>query len=282
MPVQTRRRAAMQDTPVKGNASATKKSSAKSSPAQKLPVREKEEEEVPTPTKGTLKVFDDEDEDEANALLGSSLNPAAEAAEAVEDQEEEEEEEEDSDDEAPEAVSTTKVAEEIKKSAQVAQQAAKEQAATQKRKRQLRDELLKKQAEERKKADEAKEELSATKSQSKKPEASSGRKRVQRPDIPAVLPAEFLEDSSSEDEDEDAADAASGPKRRKVSGVEKRLTRLDAGPKDEVVNSTVYRVAKKTDERMTPKLKKHTKSSKDLLLKRNRPAAKSGTGFFKK
>lgn len=156
------------------------------------------------------------------------------------------------------------------------------QAATQKRKRQLRDELLKKQAEERKKIDEAKEEASVTKSQSKKSEASSGRKRVQKSDIPAVLPAEFLEDSSSEDEDEDAADAASGPKRRKVSGVEKRLTRLDAGPKDEVLNSTVYRVAKKTDERMTPKLKKHTKSSKDLLLKRNRPAAKSGTGFFKK
>ncbi|EHK47966.1 hypothetical protein TRIATDRAFT_316106 [Trichoderma atroviride IMI 206040] len=280
MPVQTRRRAAMQDTPVKGGASVTKKSSAKSSPAQKLPVREKEEEGASTPTKGTLKVFDDEDEDEANAPLGSSLNRAAETAEAVEGQEEEEEV--DSDDEAPEAVSTTKVAEEIKKSAQVAQQAAKEQAATQKRKRQLRDELLKKQAEERKKADEAKEEVSATKSQSRKSEASSGRKRVQKSDIPAVLPAEFLEDSSSEDEDEDAADAASGPKRRKVSGVEKRLTRLDAGPKDEVVNSTVYRVAKKTDERMAPKLKKHTRSSKDLLLKRNRPAAKSGTGFFKK
>lgn len=270
----------MQETPVKPDASATKKSSAKSKSAQKLPVREKEEDEVSTPTKGTLKVFDDEDEDEANAPIESSLNPAAETAEAAEDKQDEEEE--DSDDEAPEAVSTTKAAEEIKKSAQVAQQAAKEQAATQKRKRQQRDELLKKQAEERKKADEAKEETSVTKSQSKKSEASSGRKRVQKSDIPAVLPAEFLEDSSSEDEDEDAADAASGPKRRKVSGVEKRLTRLDVGPKDEVVNSTVYRVAKKTDERMAPKLKKHTKSSKDLLLKRNRPAAKSGTGFFKK
>lgn len=266
----------MQEAPVEGGAGATKKSSAKSSPAQKLPVREKEEE-VPTPTKGTLKVFDDEDEDEVKAPLESPSNPAAETAEAAE-----EEEEEDSDDEAPEAVSTTKVAEEIKKSAQVAQQAAKEQAATQKRKRQLRDELLKKQAEERKKADEAKEEASAIKQQNKKSESSSGRKRVQKSDIPAVLPAEFLEDSSSEDEDEDAADAASGPKRRKVSGVEKRLTRLDAGPKDEVVNSTVYRVAKKTDERMAPKLKKHTKSSKDLLLKRNRPAAKSGTGFSRK
>ncbi|KAL7923900.1 hypothetical protein ACQKWADRAFT_288193 [Trichoderma austrokoningii] len=272
MVVQTRRRAAMQETPVKADSGTTEKSSAKSSPAPKLPVRE----EAATPTKGTLKVFDDEDEDEAETPLESSLNQASEAAE-----DKEEEEEADSDDEAPEAVSTIKAAEEIKKSAQVAQQAAKEQAATQKRKRQLRDELLKKQAEERKKADDAKEEASATKSQSKKPE-TSGRKRVQKANIPAVLPAEFLEDSSSEDEDDDAADAASGPKRRKVSGVEKRLTRLDAGPKDEVVNSTVYRVAKKTDERMAPKLKKHTKSSKDLLLKRNRPAVRSGTGFFKK
>jgi hypothetical protein len=124
MPVQTRRRAALQETPSKADAGATKKSSAKSSPAKKLPVREKEEEEVPTPTKGTLKVFDDEDEDEAKAPLESSLDPAAETAQAVEDNEEEEEE--DSDDEAPEAVSTTKVAEEIKKSAQAAQQAAKE------------------------------------------------------------------------------------------------------------------------------------------------------------
>lgn len=124
MPVQTRRRAALQETPVKPDASATKKSSAKSKSAQKLPVREKEEDEVSTPTKGTLKVFDDEDEDEANAPIESSLNPAAETAEAAEDKQDEEEE--DSDDEAPEAVSTTKAAEEIKKSAQVAQQAAKE------------------------------------------------------------------------------------------------------------------------------------------------------------
>lgn len=114
----------MQEAPVEGSAGARKKSSAKSSPAQKLPVREKEEEEAPTPTKGTLKVFDDEDEDEVKASLEPPSNPVAETAEAAED--EQEEEEEDSDDEAPEAVSTTKVAEEIKKSAQVAQQAAKE------------------------------------------------------------------------------------------------------------------------------------------------------------
>lgn len=156
------------------------------------------------------------------------------------------------------------------------------QAASLKRKRQQRDELLKKQAEERKKAEEAKP-------QNDQPEArqtesgARARKRAEKSQIPTVLPAEFLTDSSSEDEDDDAAEVAAGPKRRKVAGVEKRLTRLDAGPKDEVVKSTVYRVAKKTDERLAPKLKKHTKSSKELLLKRNRPAsAKSGTGFFKR
>ncbi|KAL6802004.1 hypothetical protein J3E68DRAFT_394964 [Trichoderma sp. SZMC 28012] len=301
MVVQTRRRKALQEA----------EEPTKSSPARKMPVREKEDDaDVPakatpakrtpakkttpaketpakeTPVKGTLMVFDDEDtaefqtpvgkEDESEYKTPTESNSAPKAAEV-------EDEEEDSDDEAPEAVSTTKAAEDIKKSAQAAQKAAQEQAASLKRKRQQRDELLKKQAEERKKAEEA------AKPQNDQPEGrqtksdARTRKRTEKSQIPTVLPAEFLTDSSSEDEDDDAAEVAAGPKRRKVAGVEKRLTRLDAGPKDEVVKSTVYRVAKKTDERMAPKLKKHTKSSKELLLKRNRPAAaKSGTGFFKR
>ncbi|EHK24597.1 uncharacterized protein TRIVIDRAFT_30735 [Trichoderma virens Gv29-8] len=231
-------------------------------------------------------VFDDNDEAEFKTPVSnkddseyktpneSFVAPEAAATETAEV----EEEQEDSDDEAPEAVSTAKAAEDIKKSAKAAQKAAQEQAATQKRKRQQRDELLKKQAEERKKIDEAKP-------QNDQPEArqtESGTRGRKRTEIPAVLPAEFLTDSSSEDEADDSTGVAAGPKRRKVAGVEKRLTRLDAGPKDEVVKSTVYRVAKKTDERLAPKLKKHSKSSKDLLLKRNRPAATSATGFFKR
>ncbi|KAL7789308.1 hypothetical protein V8C43DRAFT_104438 [Trichoderma afarasin] len=301
MVVQTRRRKALQEA----------EEPTKSSPARKMPVREKEDDaDVPakatpgkrtpakkttpaketpakeTPVKGTLMVFDDEDESEFQTPVGkedeseyktpTESNSAPKGAEV-------EDEEEDSDDEAPEAVSTTKAAEDIKKSAQAAQKAAQEQAASLKRKRQQRDELLKKQAEERKKAEEV------AKLQNDQPEArqtksdARARKRTEKSQIPTVLPAEFLTDSSSEDEADDATEVAAGPKRRKVAGVEKRLTRLDAGPKDEVVKSTVYRVAKKTDERMAPKLKKHTKSSKELLLKRNRPAAaKSGTGFFKR
>ncbi|PTB56697.1 hypothetical protein M431DRAFT_518439 [Trichoderma harzianum CBS 226.95] len=305
MVVQTRRRKALQEA----------EEPTKSSPARKMPVREKEDDaDVPakatpakatpakrtpakkttpaketpakeTPVKGTLMVFDDEDESEFQTPVGkedeseyktpTESNSAPKAAEV-------EDEEEDSDDEAPEAVSTTKAAEDIKKSAQAAQKAAQEQAASLKRKRQQRDELLKKQAEERKKAEEAKPQNDQPEARQTKSDARA-RKRTEKSQIPTVLPAEFLTDSSSEDEADDSTEVAAGPKRRKVAGVEKRLTRLDAGPKDEVVKSTVYRVAKKTDERMAPKLKKHTKSSKELLLKRNRPAAaKAGTGFFKR
>lgn len=165
------------------------------------------------------------------------------------------------------------------------------QAAAQKRKRQQLAELLKKQAEERKKAEEHLTSQGEGKQQPlakpAEPSTSRARNRADRSSIPAVLPAEFLTDSSSEDDEEDgedgaAAAAAAGPKRRKVSGVEKRLTRLDAGPKDEVVKSTVYRVEKKMDQRLAPKVKKHSKASKELLLKRNRAAVTSGSGFLKR
>ncbi|RFU72556.1 hypothetical protein TARUN_9699 [Trichoderma arundinaceum] len=282
MPVQTRRRKAMQDAAGEEDADTTLQSVLESSPAQKLPTREKANE-ADVPAKGTLKVFGDE-EDELKAPIEPPSSTVTDSR-AVE-RAEAEEEEEDSDDEAPEAVSTAKAAEDIKKSAQAAQKVAKEQAATQKRKRQQRDELLRKQAEERKKADETAEDSSVVKPQPEKSEArqtdssSSGRKRAEKSNRRTFLPAEFLTDSSSEDEAEDATGSAAAPKRRKVSGVEKRLTRLDAGPKDEVVKSTVYRVAKKTDERLAPKAKKYSKASKDLLLKRNRPAVKSGSGFL--
>ncbi|KAH6610398.1 hypothetical protein Trco_000418 [Trichoderma cornu-damae] len=291
MPVQTRRRKAVQAVAGEGEAGIKEQSFSGSSSSQKPPARERDDE-ADVPTKGTLKVFGDEDEDALRAPIEPSSNVAtgsAAASKSEAEEEEEEEEEEESDDEAPEAVSTAKAAEDIKKSARAAQMAAKEQAATQKRKRQQRDELLKKQAEERKKADEAKEGGGAApvvEPHGEKPEArrgdaaGSGRRRAERPRVPSVLPAEFLTDSSSEDEAEGSTGLAAGPKRRKVSGVEKRLTRLDAGPRDEVVGSTVYRVAKKTDQRLAPKARKYSKASKNSLLKRNRPAAKSGTGFL--
>lgn len=106
--------------------------------------------------------------------------------------------------------------------------------------------------------------------------------------IPDILPEELLTDSSDDDDEEGGGEAARassarGPKRRKVATVERRLTLLDKGPKDERVGSTVYRVAKKTEERLPPKLKKHTRSTKAVLLKRNRSAVvKPRAGFFRK
>lgn len=161
------------------------------------------------------------------------------------------------------------------------------QAATQKRKRQERDALFKQQAQERKKA-EADDESALTKSAG--PAAGdahapvNGRKRMDRMQIPNLLPAEFLTDSSSESEDgdDDAAMSTSRPKRRKVATVERQLTRLDRGPKDERVGSTLYRVAKKTDDRLAPKSKKYAKSTRAGLQSRNRTATASRGGFFRR
>lgn len=123
MPVQTRRRKAIQDATGDEDADITQQSFLESSPAQKLPVREKEDE-ADTPTKGTLKVFGDEGEDELKAPIKPSSNTAS--ASAAIEKAEVEDEEEDSDDEAPEAVSTAKAAVDIKKSTQAAQKAAQE------------------------------------------------------------------------------------------------------------------------------------------------------------
>lgn len=98
--------------------------------------------------------------------------------------------------------------------------------------------------------------------------------------VPDVLPAEFLTDSSSEDEDEELGVSEARSKKRKITSIDKKLSRQDRAPRDARVGSTVYRVAKKTDERMTPKATKYGKSTKDLLLHRNRSAAKPRSGFF--
>ncbi|KAF7548136.1 hypothetical protein G7046_g8781 [Stylonectria norvegica] len=252
---------------------------------KKLPVREKGENEPKgagrpsAPTQGALKVFGDDDEIEEPAKI---LKPAAPV--------EEEGDEEDSDDDAPEAVSTNQVASEIKKSAQAAQKVAQEQAIAQKRKRQQRDALFKQQADERKKADaETKAAADALLAQE---EAASGfrqgegngrKRRTDKVEIPNLLPAEFLTDSSSDDEDEDEdISAPARPKKRKISTIESTLSRQDRGPRDTRVGSTVYRVAKKVDERLAPKLRKHARSSKELLLKRNRSSVTTRSGFFVK
>ncbi|KAH7170457.1 hypothetical protein EDB81DRAFT_775542 [Dactylonectria macrodidyma] len=257
-PPRTRKRKSGQDLPA--DKSVDSAAPEESRRQKMLPVRAKDGDApvaASTPAQGSMKVFTDEDN--AAPVSVSVSQPASPTPEGNE-------EKDDSDDEAPEAVSTTKVASDIKKSARVAQKAVREQAAEQKRKRQQRDTLLKQQAEERKKAE---EEAKAVE------DAAPAEQLVRKRHAPKLLPAEFLTDSSSEDEaDDDRLIATNPPKRRKIATVEKSLTRESRGPRDERVGSTVYRVAKKVDERIAPRLAKYTKSSKDLLLKRNRTAVR--------
>ncbi|KAM0436948.1 hypothetical protein ACHAPT_002663 [Fusarium lateritium] len=271
-PARTRKRKSDQGLPVETPAESSASDDSKRQ--HKLPVRAKDGDSAQSakplsaPAKGTMMVFGDDDED---AAVPAPLKPAVQVPE-------EEEEDESSDDEAPEAVSTAKVASDIKKSTQAAQKAAQEQAAAQKRKRRERDTLFKQQAEERKKVeDEAKVAAPA-----EDPEPESVQKR-QPAKMPNLLPAEFLTDSSSEDEggagDQDEA-AVARPRKRRVTAVERTLARQDRGPRDERVGSTVYRVAKKVDETMAPKLRKNARSSKELLLRRNRSTTKPRSGFL--
>ncbi|KAG8665700.1 hypothetical protein FPOAC2_10782 [Fusarium poae] len=247
---------------------------------QKLPVRAKDGESSdmsPEQPRATKVVFGDDD-----------MNvPVVLSKPVVSAPKEEEESDEDSDDEAPEAVSTSKVASEIKKSNQAAQKAAQEQAAAEKRKRRERDDRFKQQAEERKKLEEQekeKAEKEAAEQEGSADEVEPAQPLIQRSKTqkaPNLLPAEFLTDSSSEDEGEDDQEEER-PRKRRVATVEKELARQSRGPKDERVGSTVFRVAQKTDERMVPKTKRQTKNHMNDLLKRNRSAAKPRSGFFVK
>ncbi|VUC26429.1 unnamed protein product [Clonostachys rosea] len=256
----------------------------------KLPVRTKggksSSSNSAAPAAGNLTVFDDNDDADEVA----PAKPAVETKEPAAAPPQDEDESDSDEDEAPEAISTHQAASSLKKSTQAAQKASQEQAAAQKRKRQERDALFKQQAEERKKALETNDPVEPQDSDSQDvagPSSngvSSGMIRGDKIQIPTILPDEFLTDSSSDDEDDRRQDLelASGPKRRKVASVERKLTRLDRGPRDETIGSTVYRVASKNDQRLAPKAKKYTKSAKDVLLRRNRTAVPSRGGFFKK
>ncbi|KAJ4140895.1 hypothetical protein NW768_000102 [Fusarium equiseti] len=247
---------------------------------RKLPVRAKDgEPSSPEQPKATKVVFGDDDD------MSAPVAPVKKPAPAPK-KEEIEDSDEDSDDEAPEAVSTSKVASEIKKSKQAAQKAAQEQAAAEKKKRRERDVFFKQQAEERKKLEEeekekAEKEASAEENEEEEEPAQS----LMQQKALNLLPAELLEDSSSEDEaemEEDDQQEEERPRKRRVATVEKDLARQNRGPKDERIGSTVYRVAKKTDQRMMPKLNKQGKNRKDDLLKRGRSAVKPRSGFFVK
>ncbi|ATY60349.1 hypothetical protein A9K55_006525 [Cordyceps militaris] len=246
---------------------------------QKLALRARDDENKSSPAeaakKNTVITFDDEEMSKPVVIEKTVTKPI----EPVE-------EEGESEDEAPETVSTAKVASEMKSAAKATQKATQEQAAAQKRKRQERDTQLKKQAEERKKLEDARSSPAAAESEAADESKSLATARPsagrRRSDVPALLPAEYLTDSSGESDDDggEGATRRSKPKRRKVATVERLLTRLDRGPQDATVGSTVYQVARTTDARLPPKANKQGRNTKALLLKRNRAPVKARRGGF--
>ncbi|KAK1981654.1 hypothetical protein LZ30DRAFT_592238 [Colletotrichum cereale] len=184
-------------------------------------------------------------------------------------------------DEAPEAVSTSKAAVQAKKSAQAANKAIAEQQAVQKRKRQERNARLQEQAAARKAQEDA---ASAEESDEEEADAApapetTGRRRLNKLDLPSELPAEYL-DSDSEDEGGDGETDRKPRKARKLHTAEAQMARESRGPKDEVVGSTLFRVVKKEDERLAPKAQKYSVNAKKALLARGRAPVKARRGFL--
>ncbi|KAG5921446.1 hypothetical protein E4U53_003799 [Claviceps sorghi] len=260
------------------SASADINTSASAKRQKKMPLRSKQDNtaavqephENATPAAANLVRFDDEGNAEKELLVpaGTSTAPALAVTR---------EEAEGSDsDEAPEAVSTSQAAKEMMASAQMSGELAQIERAAKKKLLVQRQALFERQALARKNRNAADEESLV---------AAAGRNRAARTQVPNVLPAEFLDDSSSEDEG--TASRPSGVvavrRARTVPSVERRLTRQGRGPRDEVTGTTVHRISRNVDESMAPKAKKQAQNAKDALLKRGRqPVKGKSSGFFKK
>ncbi|KAI1448387.1 hypothetical protein F5Y02DRAFT_376007 [Annulohypoxylon stygium] len=231
---------------------------------------------IPKP-KGKHVVFGDDDDIET--FVASA---AAQVDKKAENEDAAREEEDSDDDDAPEAVSTQAAAKEVQKAEQAASEAAEKQAASLKRKRQEKDSLYKQQAERRKRSRPTVEvHQGKTKSTGKERAPSedngvaevetavtAGRRRAQKFNLPTVLPAEFLTDSSSEDEEVDESALRVIKKPKKINFEEPKK------PRDQVVGSTRYRVlAEQGDQKLAPKIQKNARSSKEVLLKRRRGRA---------
>ncbi|ORY69586.1 uncharacterized protein BCR38DRAFT_88495 [Pseudomassariella vexata] len=261
--------------------------------SQSEPGSEVEPQKKPTPSpaaapaqKSKHVVFGDDDD------VDNFVAAAAEAPKAPTKAESEDEgSDSDNDDEAPEAVSTQAAAKETLKSAQAFAEAAEKQAATLKRKRQERDDLFRQQAEKRKRAHKpvksskrSKHSAAVEDDSDGEKTAATGRRRVDKADLPDMLPARFLTDSESDSEDAEALRVVK-PTKIKFDQALQTVGMENRAPKDQVVGSTVYRVlANDGDKTLAPKMKKNSRHVKEDLLRRKRvgvvPAP--NRGFFKK
>ncbi|KAI0431490.1 hypothetical protein F5Y09DRAFT_193176 [Xylaria sp. FL1042] len=294
--------AGLESTPLPKSAKSTRNSSAKKTRGASTPQSQwrsqsqsKESEPEPEatprakPVKSSHVVFgDDDDVDKFVAAAADKERNLPEAS----DENKDEEEQEDSDNEAPEAVSTAAAAKETLKSVRVAIEAAEQYAATTKRKRQERDNLLKKQAEKRKRTNPStseKEDSSEEDDNEEEGERNAATSKRQRraQKLPDMLPAEFLTDSSDDEEDGGTALKKMVKRPQKIT-FESAMQVLGAEgkrPRDEVVGSTRYRVlTRQGDPRLAPKMDKNSRSAKEALLRRGRApvTVNKKRGFFVK
>ncbi|TGJ85621.1 hypothetical protein E0Z10_g3148 [Xylaria hypoxylon] len=293
------RESGLESTPLSKAAKSTRVGSAQKAREESTPkaqpqsqsIEPKSETEAtprPKAAKSSHVVFgDDDDIDKFVAAATEKEKDLPEANGGDED----EEEQEDSDDDAPEAVSTAAAAKETLKSARAAIEAAEKFAATTKRKRQERNNLLKQQAEKRKRTkpttsgneDSSEDEEEEEEEEEEKNTTSKRQRRTQK--LPDTLPAEFLTDSSEDEDDETALKKMVKPKKITFETAMQVLGAEGKGPRDEVVGSTRYRVlAQQSDDRLAPKVNKDSRASKEALLRRKRVPAASNKkrGFFVK
>ncbi|KAI8625229.1 hypothetical protein F5Y19DRAFT_450735 [Xylariaceae sp. FL1651] len=250
--------------------------------SQKLALQSQSVEPKPEPTpqpkaaRSTHVVFGDDDD--VDKFVAAAVEKEADAQQA--NVAGEAEENESDDDEAPEAVSTAAAAQETLRSAKAAIDAAEKYAALVKRKRQERDGLLRQQAEKRKRTQKTKPSTSDKDASSpdedeeedKEEERSTAKRQRRSENLPNMLPAEFLTDSS-EDEGDEAALKKMVKRPQKIT-FETAMQVLDVEgkrPRDEVVGSTRYRVlAEQGDQRLAPKANKQSRRIKEDLLRRGR------------
>lgn len=243
-------------------------------------------------------------EDVKTNPLEAQLSKATTNAES--EPEDDESDDDDDDDEAPEAVSTSTAAAQAAKATQAAARAVEQQQDVERRKRQERDAKFRKQAEARKKQQQDSADKTAEKKRKKvdgesesedadadaddgnatttKPEArlvtslaTSSRKRLDRRNLPSVLPDEFLESDSEAEEDVEEGSSAR-PKKITFNTAARQVVKAEPRhPADQRVGATVYRVMKKQGEtKLAPKGGKYSKNAKEMLLGRGRTVPKTG------
>lgn len=222
----------------------------------------------------------------------------------AESEPEDDESDDEDDDEAPEAVSTSTAAAQAAKATQAAVRAVEQQQDVERRKRQERDAKFRKQAEARKKQQQDSADKTAEKKRKKvdgegeseddneddgnetttKQQArlvtslaTSSRKRLDRRNLPSVLPDEFLESDSEAEEDVEEGSSAR-PKKITFNTAARQVVKAEPRhPADQRVGATVYRVMKKLGEtKLAPKGGKYSKNAKEMLLGRGRTVPKTG------